>query len=86
METESMSYDRFTTQNPHGLRDGERGTAGYAITPGTYFCDYKPDGEKKECGAAFKSTSPNAHSCPLHRDAARKQRASAYRKRMRAKQ
>jgi hypothetical protein len=78
-----MSYDRFTTQNPHGLRDGERGTAGYAIPPRICYCDYH-DG-KKECGAAFKSTSPNAHSCPLHRDAARKQRASAYRKRMREK-
>jgi hypothetical protein len=80
-----MSYDRFIPANYHGKQVSEAGSQGYQIIPRTCYCDYKPDGEKKECGAAFKSTSPNAHSCPLHRDAARKQRASAYRKRMREK-
>ncbi len=83
-----MSYDRFIPANYHGRQVSEASTQGYQIIPRTCYCDYTyTDGEGKEqvCGAAFKSTSPNAHTCPLHRAEARKQRVRAYNKRIREK-
>ena len=78
------TYDRFTTANYHGLRDGERSNAGYSIPPRVCYCDYTykdSEGKEMRCGKAFKSTSYNAHTCEAHRLDANRQRSREYNRR-----
>jgi hypothetical protein len=68
------TYDRFTTANYHGLRDGERSSECYGIPKREFFCCYKIKGQKK-CGKPFTSTSPNAKYCDAHREAGKREYA-----------
>jgi hypothetical protein len=82
-----MSYDRFIPANYHGKKESESeaSTQGFQIIPRICYCDFKASSKKKKCGRAFKSTAPNAHTCPEHRAAARKQQAKRYAEKMKAK-